>query len=395
MRVYLDLVRLPGVVRITASQLLARFPLGMLSLAVLLHVRELTGSYAVSGLAVACLSVGQAVAMPVTSRLAGRLGIRRTIAALTAANAVALLVLTVTRPGTPGLLALGLAIGLSVPPLMPVVRALYPRLAPQESVGALFALDTSAQELIWILGPVVATTLAATVSTAFPLLVAAAVSLVGTAWFLLSRHVGEVRLERNRSPFGRVLLRPAMRLALAASFGLVASFGALELALVSRFDESGPLAGIAIAVASLGSLVGGIAIGHRRLRRGLLALILLGMAAATAAAALTTALPPFLALMFVAGLGFAPSLAGLYALVSSALASSSQGEGESAEAFGWLNTAGTVGGAVGTAVGGFAGQLVGTLSPVAGAGPFAASTLFVLGAAAVPLLPGFRRAAEA
>ncbi|ERK71584.1 hypothetical protein N136_02066, partial [Leifsonia aquatica ATCC 14665] len=70
MSAYLDLVRLPGIARITAAQLLARFPLGMLSLAVLLHVERLTGSYAIAGVAVACLSVGQAVAMPLTSRLA-------------------------------------------------------------------------------------------------------------------------------------------------------------------------------------------------------------------------------------------------------------------------------------------------------------------------------------
>jgi len=49
-RTYLELVRVPGVLRVTVSQLVARFPLGMLSLAVLLHVRHASGSYALAGL---------------------------------------------------------------------------------------------------------------------------------------------------------------------------------------------------------------------------------------------------------------------------------------------------------------------------------------------------------
>ena len=61
---YRDLVRVPGVLNVTASQLFARLPLGMLNLAILLHVQSSSGSYAVAGAVVACVSVGEAVAMP-------------------------------------------------------------------------------------------------------------------------------------------------------------------------------------------------------------------------------------------------------------------------------------------------------------------------------------------
>lgn len=43
----------------TASQLFARPPLGMLSLAIRLHVHERTGSYATAGVVVARMSVGE------------------------------------------------------------------------------------------------------------------------------------------------------------------------------------------------------------------------------------------------------------------------------------------------------------------------------------------------
>jgi MFS family permease len=156
-RDYLELIRLPGVVKVTASQLFARLPIGMLSLAILMQVQARSGSYAVAGTVVAGVSVGQAIAMPLTARLAGFVGIAKTLLSAATAHAVALLSLAFARPPVPLLIALGVLVGASVPPLMPVIRALYPQLAPGDAVRLLFALDTSAQEVIWIVGPVAAT----------------------------------------------------------------------------------------------------------------------------------------------------------------------------------------------------------------------------------------------
>lgn len=379
MRTYLELVRVPGVLRVTVSQLVARFPLGMLSLAVLLHVRHASGSYALAGLVVACVSVGEAVAMPLVSRSVGVFGIRPPVLAAAALNATGMLLLAFGPPEPGLLLALGIVIGASVPPLMPVVRALYPRLVPRRAVPALFALDTSAQELIWITGPVAATLLSGAVSTQAPLVLAAAVTLGGTLWFVLTPHIAGVRLPRNRSRPGVVLLTRAVRLAAGASFALIASFGALELGLIVRFDGDGVLAGVAIAVSSLGSLLGGIAFGHRRFGPRRLAAVLGGVALATAAAAVVPGIPLLYAVLFLSGLGFAPSLAALYAMVSEALP-----ESATPEAFGWLNTAGLIGGATGTAVAGTLGDAIGP------AGPFVAATVASIVAALLPLAPGLR-----
>ena len=40
MKIYLDILRTPGVARVVASQLLARFPFGMLSIAYLVFVEQ-------------------------------------------------------------------------------------------------------------------------------------------------------------------------------------------------------------------------------------------------------------------------------------------------------------------------------------------------------------------
>lgn len=62
-----------------AAQLTARFPNGMTSLAILLHVEQQTGSYGSAGLVLAATSVGQAVAGPITSRWMGAWGMRRVL----------------------------------------------------------------------------------------------------------------------------------------------------------------------------------------------------------------------------------------------------------------------------------------------------------------------------
>ena len=43
---YRELLRTPGVARIIAAQLVARLPNGMTSLGILLHIQQITGSYA-------------------------------------------------------------------------------------------------------------------------------------------------------------------------------------------------------------------------------------------------------------------------------------------------------------------------------------------------------------
>jgi hypothetical protein len=67
-KTYAELLRHPGVARLLFAQLVARFPGGMLSLGLLIHVEGIFHSYGVAGLVLASLSIGQAVAGPLTSR---------------------------------------------------------------------------------------------------------------------------------------------------------------------------------------------------------------------------------------------------------------------------------------------------------------------------------------
>jgi MFS family permease len=236
----------------------------------------------------------------------------------------------------------------------------------------LFAFDTTAQELIWVTGPVVVTVLTSLISTAVPLLAAAGITLTGSIAFVLSLQPRQPRIARGTSSFGRVLARQEVLLAFVANLALVASFMAMEVGVVAQLGHS--MAGVAISVSSLGSLIGGLLIGQRRLGLGALVATLAVVVVGTALTGLVTGPLQFVAL-FAAGFGFAPAMAVLYHAVSRGVA-----ENVAAEAFGWLNTGALAGGAAGTALSGVLNDAWGP------AGSYVIATALAVGAAVSPLI---------
>jgi MFS family permease len=381
---YWELVRIRGVVGIIAAQLTARFPSGMLSLGLLFHVEKRTGSYAVAGVVLAALSIGQAVAGPATGRLMGRLGIRPVVVAtavLCAAAVTAIALLDLTPAGT---VVLALAAGLAFPPITSAVRTIYPKLVPASMLGPLFSLDASLQELIWIGGPVLVTFLATGVSTTVALLASAVLLIGGGAWFAASRAVGRVRIPRSKRRFGVVLLRPQVALMTLVGFLVIASCAAIEASVAGTFGDDDPTSGVVLAIWSVASLAGGFALGRLAMRPWSLALRLVVV---TVGACLTPFLPGFLGLttaLVISGFGLAPALGLISAIVSSSVRFS-----DTAEAYGWTNTGQLVGVALGAAL---AGQALDRFGPSAafacGAG---LAVLAVLAATAgIPVSPDLK-----
>lgn len=349
MSAYSTLLKTPGVARIIAAQLTARFPFGMLSLAFLLHIERVHHSYGAAGLVLGAMSIGQAIAGPMTSRLMGVLGMRIVLWTTLTLCAAAIAAIGLVVMPLPLTMTVAFFAGLSMPPIQPAVRTIYPKMVNSRQLTPLFSLDASAQEIIWIAGPVAITFVSTQIGTVEGILMSVAIMLLGGAWFIASPEVGRVRIPRSKRRFGTVLARPPVLLATVVGFLLIGSCAAVEAGVVANFGKGSPFAGIVLAIWSLGSLVGGLAFGHVPIgpwataRRMLI--VFVGVAISTFMLWSWWGLS--LALI-IAGLGIAPALAVLYAIVSSSVKFS-----DTAEAYGWIGTGQLIGAALGSALAGF------------------------------------------
>ncbi|WP_243233677.1 MFS transporter [Microbacterium sp. CIAB417] len=345
---YQELLRTPGVARIIAAQLTARFPNGMTSLAILLHVEHVTGSYGYAGLVLAASSVGQAVSGPVTSRWMGRWGMRRVLSLTMIVCALAILAIGLLDLPLAGFMAFGLIAGLSTPPVQSAVRTIYPKMVNSRQLTPLYSLDASLQEIIWIIAPVVITFIATQIGTWEALVLIAVILVGGGTWFILSPEVGRVRIPRSKRRFGKVLTRPTVLLATIIGFLLIGACAAVEAGVVATFDHGGLEAGIVLAVFSIGSLAGGLSFGHVPMGPWAMARRMGIVAVGLVLTMFSLNIWWLSGTLFLAGIGIAPALAVLFAITSVSVKFS-----DTAEAYGWIGTGQLIGAAAGSAVAGF------------------------------------------
>jgi len=364
---YVALLRTPGVARIIAAQLTARFPSGMISLGFLLHMESIFDSYAAAGIVLAATSIGQAISGPLTSRLMGVLGMRRVLITTITVCAVALTTIGLAQLPLWGYVVLGAITGLSYPPIQPAVRTIYPKMVNSRQLTPLFSLDASAQEIIWIAGPVVVTFVGTQVSTVAGVLLSVVFLVGGGAWFVMSPEVGRVRIPRSKRRFGAVLTRPPVLVTTIVGFLVVGSCAAIEVGVVASFGEGSADSGFVLAIWAVASLIGGLAFGNLPIGPWALArrvfVIFIGASLAIFAwefwsLALT---------LVIAGICLAPALAVMFSAVSASVKFS-----DTAEAYGWVGTGQLIGAAAGSAIAGF------LVDGVGSGGAFWASAGFAL-----------------
>jgi MFS family permease len=245
-------------------------------------------------------------------------------------------------------MGIALIAGLSTPPIQPAVRTIYPKMVNSKQLTPLFSLDASAQEIIWVLGPVITTFVSTQIGTVWGILLAVVFLLGGGTWFIASPELGRVRIPRSRRKLGAVLAKPPVLLATVVGFLLVATCAAIEAGVVATFGHDGLEAGIVLAIFAVGSLVGGLSLGHLPIGPWALARRMLIVFVGTALAAASLNIWWLSITLFVAGIGIAPALAVMFSIVSSSVRFS-----DTAEAYGWVGTGQLIGAAVGSAFAGF------------------------------------------
>ena len=358
---YTAVLKRPGVARILLSQLAARWAFGMLSLAFVLHVQAITGSYAIAGITLGAETLGAAIAGPLLGRLIPRLGIRPIVFTSSTIGAIAMVFMGLSDGSTPAILVwLGFVVGITSPPIQQIVRPIYPSLISKEQTNHLFALDANLQELIWIVGPIVSTLIAASYGTPMALFVMAGVQILGCYTFASNHEVRRAKIETSKRRMGGVLKSRVVLSNVIMGLLLVGSFGGAEVGTVAVITDRN-ISGWVLAALSAGSLVGGFLIGHRAKTKYALTKF---FALSTVGYSLIFFAPhePIWVCIcwFIAGLGVAPIFATLASIIAIKLS-----PGESVEAYGWISTGQLIGFSSAAAIAGIA---VDTIDPVAAFG---------------------------
>jgi MFS family permease len=368
LRIYLDVLRVPSVTRLLLSAVVGRMPTGMAGLAIVLLVREGGGSYAVAGIVAGVYSAALALTSPLLGRLVDRVGQTRVLAGCAAASALSFGALATAGRGASPLVLAGLAAlaGASIPPVGACMRALWSQvLADDDQLQAAFAVESTVQELIFVVGPPLVALLAAAVSPAAAVFGTAALLLIGVGVFATTPASRTWRPVRRAADWAGALRSPGIRAVLATIVLLAAAFGTVEVTVVAGAEQLGSrtLAGPLLALWALGSMVGGLAFGSRASARG------------------PEQRMVRLLLLVVVGVAIAPAIACLYLLVDRLAPA-----GTVTEAFTWVTTAFAAGFAAGNALGG---------SLVHGVGTDRAFLVAAGGVAAAALLARVRRNALA
>jgi MFS family permease len=356
---YLAVLRAPDVARLQAAAVLARMPMGIDSLAIVLFIQARTGSFAQAGAVAGAFGLVLAACTPLQGRLIDRHGHARVLLPLAAAHAAALaalVVLGLAGAPLPALMAIGALAGSSLPPIGAVIRPLLPGLlaGSPELIATAYALDSVLIEIVFITGPLLTAVMISAVSPAGALVLSCALVLIGTAALVAtpaSRAWRSEHVSEERHPLGP-LVAPGVRTIVFVTLPIAVCLGMTEVALPAFATHEGrrSAAGFLLALWSLGSAVGGLAYGARTFAGSLSGLyvrlaLLFPLTVLPLAAA--PSIPLMLPLALIAGLGIAPLFTTANQLVARVAP-----PGTVTEAFTWPVTAISLGIAGGTALSG-------------------------------------------
>jgi predicted MFS family arabinose efflux permease len=362
---YLRLLRLPGAARFSVAAAVGRTPMAMFGLGSVLLIKATTGQYGLAGTVAGAGSIGYAICAPRLAGLADRLGqgrVLRPLVAFFAISTVAFIASAELRAPVWVLLVTGGLAGASMPSLGSMVRARWSTLLTgSPALHSAFALESVADEMIFVAGPAVVTLLATRVLPAAGVLVAMVVCVTGTLLFAAQRQT-EPPPRRAARLAGRGPRLPAPGLAMLAPAYLClgSMFAAIDLSTVDFAQQQGykPLAGFILGTYALGSAAGGLWYGSRTWRIPLERRFAITLAITVAGVATFWVQPNLVTLdlsMLVAGLTISPTLIAGYSLVERQAP-----ELRRTEAMTWLSSAISVGVAIGSAV---AGHLIDLAGP--------------------------------
>ncbi|MEU7582732.1 MFS transporter [Streptomyces sp. NPDC041068] len=320
---YARLFAIPGATAFTVGNLIARLPMGMFSVSAVIMISGARGSYALAGAVTATGLAATAVVAPWTARLVDRHGQARVAVPATVFAALgSLSLLLCVRYGAPDwTLFASYAATATTPNTGGMSRARWAHLlkGDQQAVHTANSFEQAADELCFMLGPVLAAFLCGALFPQAGTLTGVVLLVTGVLVFAAQRATEPPPQGRThtsseaRSPL-RARGMPALLITFLAT-GAV--FGSLEVVTIAFADGQGhkAAAGVILALQAAGSCAAGLAYGAAKPRGPLVRRHLLCVAAMAAlmtlpllAVTVTGSLIALSGALLVAGMATAPTM---------------------------------------------------------------------------------------
>jgi hypothetical protein len=315
---YRSILSRPGTLRFSLTGLVARLPISMTGLGIVLLVQAATDSYGVAGAVAAAFAVANAAVAIFMGRFVDTLGQGVVLASASVVYGVSMVALVAGVEADwpmPLIYVAAAFAGAALPPIGSCVRARWSYVLRQPAeVQTAFALEAVLDEVVFIIGPILVAVLATNISPVLGLGVAIVAGVGGSLGFAAQRGTEPPPHPHDRSTGVRQPMpwRTVVPLAVVClALGIL--FGAAEVTTVAFADEQGHKgwAGGLLAVWALGSLIAGVVSGAvasrsgpaRRVRWGAF-----GMACAMSPLYFVDSLVVMAALLLVGGVAIAPTM---------------------------------------------------------------------------------------
>lgn len=256
--------------------MVSRLPVYLMSLAMVLVVREQGGGYPQAGLVSALYTVGMALGSPLVARRIDRAG-RRSVLLATGMTYPAALILLVwaTGPADPAQLVLAVLAGAALPPANACMRSLWARLPlTEDERGTAYLWEALLTELLVIGTPVVLAALMTAASAGAALTAVAVVGGIGAVGLALTplppEGGGQGRAAAESGGAHGGPLGPLRNRALLALLAVMAAsavpIGLMTLAIPAFVDAHGTAGrtGFVYACWGVGSAIGALWLGDAR-----------------------------------------------------------------------------------------------------------------------------------
>lgn len=333
---YGQVLRIPGALAFSGASLIGRLPISMISLSIVLLETSRGVSYAIAGVISAAFAIASAVGGPFVSGYVDRHGQHKVMPLAASAYTVFMVGLLVALDQQASLalvLPLAAGAGMLMPNVGSLVRARWAYVCRDRGgLHVAYAWESILDEVIFVVGPPLATMLALQISPEAGLVACIILVAVGTALLVPQRRTEPAPHGKANREGGIALRNPGM-VVLTCVFILIGGiFGSFEVVTVAFAAEQSATSatGVLLAIYAVGSLLAGLFYGSRpspKLYSRQLVWILALMAVINIGFPLSSNVYTLAVVCFVSGFAVSPSLIAGNALVERIVPSAQLTEG--------------------------------------------------------------------